>query len=201
MASIPPPIDPVFLTKKQQVINIVKAKNCTEAQFIQDNANTREELVEMLFEFSKTFDCDPKYLEDLLAPFTDAELTAYGIYYNKTGITITNPKVLIKCLNCIVNINAGGSIKEINICDQSTITSINIQNNTILGLLNIGGGSIVDVLSIMPGSCIDVLLIKACNSFNSELKKVTDNSCIKNISIDDDAVYGGYECVINTSSV
>lgn len=201
MASLPPTIDPVFLAKKQQVIDVVKSKKCGEAQFIQNNANSYIELVDMLFEFSKTFDCDPTYLDILLSIFPDSDLIAHGIYYNKFNTTITNPKFIAKCINCIVVVNTGGLLKEINIAYQSTITSINITNNTTIETINIGGGSVVDVISVEAGSCINGLLIKACNTFVSEVKKVTDNSCIKTVIVDDDGIFGGYECVINNSSV
>ena len=183
-----------FLIDKQIIIDIVKANKCPDAQFIQDNANNYAELAFMLFEFSKTFDCDPTYLETLLATIDDALLLSLGIYYNKNAITITNPKWVIKCTNVNVVINT--ATQEIDIADYSTVNSVLITNNIVVELLNIGGGSVVDLLQVDSGSFLTVLLVKSCGLNISELTKVKDGSCINNIGIDTEAIYGGYECVI-----
>lgn len=186
-----------FADDKQTIIDIVKANKCPDSHFIQDNANSYEELAFMLFEFSKTFDCNPAYLETLLDTIDDAILLAQNIYYKRTGVTITNPKWVVACTDVVVVVNVDR--QEIDIAANSTVTMLTIANSKTIELLNIGGGSIVARLDVQNGSCVTVLLVKSCGIVTSELLKVTEGSCIENIGIDTDAIYGGYECVINNA--
>jgi len=199
MASIPPSTDPVFLAKKQSVIDVIKARRCREAHYINSNFNNYSDLIGMLFEFSKTFDCDASYLDSLLAPFSDADLIANGIYYNKIGGVITNPNFVIKCTGISIVIDQGGAYRELDVTYDSTVSSISVSNNTLVGILNIGGRAKVDLLAVGAGSCINILLVKSCGTYISELTKITENSCVNHTGVDEDAVFGGYECVINAT--
>ena len=187
--------DPIFLAKKNQVLAAVKSKDCPDYQWVKNNFNGFVDIPKVLQEFSKTFDCDPAYLEMLAAIFTAAEMNAVGVYYNETSGTLTNPKFLIKCTGVNVVINAGGSFAQLDIADESDVSSILISNNTQLNVLNIGGGSIVDNLKTTGGSVINILLVKSCEStYLSQLKNVAAGSRIVNVGVDPGATYGGIAC-------
>lgn len=190
-------MDAFFAAKKQAVIDIVKARQCSAAIYIKNNANDYNELVDMMFTFAKTFDCDPTYLDALLAPFDDAvDLIPNGIYYNKTGLTVVNPKWIINSTGMIVTINGGGLIPELDIAYNSTVTSITVTGATRLDLLNIGGGSTVTLLTANSGSCVSTVLVKSClSTVISTLTSISGGSCVDNIGVDEGAVFGGFECV------
>lgn len=189
--------DPIFNAKKQAVIDIVKERNCGYANYINANGNSYSDLAVILLRFAKTFDCDPTYLDDLFAPFDDSDLTSNGVYYNKTSVTITNPKYVAKSTDIDIVVDAGGDYPNLEVAYQSEINSLVISNNTIVGSLNVGGGSTVTLLDVEPGSKIFALTVKACDTFNSTIDKIAAQSTIDNFGIDEDANINEIECEIN----
>ncbi len=182
-----------FEDDKEAILLLVKAKRCPEAKFINTNAGTYAELLEMLFEFASTFDCDPAYLNDLLTLIDDTILTGLGVYFNKAG-TQTNPKVIVNSNYTNVTIDAGGAYEQLQIFNGSVIDELIIENNTLVDILAISGGSEVTKLQIENGSCVNAILVKACQDFDSKLDKIVDGSCVKNLQVDENATFNGYTC-------
>jgi hypothetical protein len=182
-----------FQTDKDALIAILKDKQCAATKDVYANLNAYSDIPKFLFKYVKAFDGDNVYLDSIATVFDDTELVNNGIYYNKTGLTVTNPKAIIKSTNMIVNINSAGIFPDLEIIGASTGITINISNNTTVDSLSIAGGSTVDIINIQPGSCINTLLIKSENSQNSTLTKVV-GKCVKNMGITEDSTFGGFEC-------
>lgn len=185
-----------FQDDKDALLAILTAK-CSEVKFINNNANNYAQLLEMFFEFATTFDCNPDYLADLLAIFADATLTGLGVYFNKAG-TQNNPKVIVASNYTNVTIDAGGDYEQLQIFNASVIDELIIDNNTNVDILVISGASEITRLDVKSGSCINTLFVKACNDLDSILDKVVEGSCINNIILDDNAIFNGYTCEIET---
>lgn len=190
-----------FEDDKTALLDLVKVKTCAQADYINANSSDYDDLLDMLFEFASTFDCDQAYLTAILTIFDDAILTARGVYFNKIGGTIDNPKVIVSSTYTLVQMNVGGAVDELQIFNASVITNIVVTNNTQLRHLVISGGSTVTKLdSTEEGSCVEIVLIKACATFNSTLDKIVEGSCVRNLGKDADATFNGYTCEITTET-
>lgn len=182
-----------FSTDKALLIDVIKLKSCTETRAIQ-GASNYSQLLTMFFQFAGLFDCDIAYLEEILDLFDDSILLANGIYYNKTGASVDNPKAVVKSTYTTININAGGSYGPLEILDGSIITKLNITNSTNVLSLGISGASEVGILTVASGSCIDTVVIKGCQGNNSKLDKIIEGSCINDLGVDANATFNGYIC-------
>ncbi len=191
MASIPIPS-----SEKDQLLTILKDKECSAAKDVYANLVNYDDLVKFFVKYGKAFDGDNAYLDSIAAIFDDAEMVAVGIYYNKTSVTLTNPKVVVKCTDCIININTGGIFRDLEIVDASQITVINITNNTKIDSMAVAGASEVEMINIQPGSCILTLLIKSENGLNSKIDKI-DGDCVQDFSLSPDSEFGGFVCDVS----
>lgn len=183
-----------FATDKDAVIDILKEKRCNATKDVYNSLNAYSDIPKYLFKYGKAFDGDNAYLDTLMAEWDNASLAAVGVYYNQAGGTITNPKVVIKCTNVIVNINAGGNYGDLEIIGASQLDELNITNNTLIGSLAVAGGSVVDEINLEAGSEINTLLVKSENGQNSTVTKVVGGAGIKNAAAPSPSVFGGYEC-------
>lgn len=182
-----------FATEKAALIDILKEKQCSATKDIYNNLNSYADIPTYYFKYAKAFDGDNAYLDTLAVVFPDANLQAVGIYYNKTGIIITNPKVVIKSTDVIINVNAGGDYGDLEIGGASQVDELNIYGGTNVASLAVVGGSVVDVIEIDPDSSVDSLLVKSENGQNSEVTKVIGTN-VNNAAASEDAVFGGFEC-------
>lgn len=182
-----------FVTEKAALINILKEKECTATKDVYNNLAAYSDIPRFFFKFTKAFDGDNAYLDTLAAVWDDASLQAVGVYYNKTGVTLTNPKVVIKCTNITINVGIGGDYGDLEIVGASQVNFLNIYNGTNVESLAVSGGSIVAVITIDPDSSVDTLLVKSENGQNSEVTKVIGTN-VKNAAASPDSVFGGYEC-------
>lgn len=182
-----------FATDKAAAINILKENECFATKDVYNNLNAYSDLPAFFFKYTKAFDGDNAYLDQLAAVWDDASLQAVGIYYNKTGTTITNPKVVIKCTNVTVNVNAGGAYGDLEIVGASQVNDLNISNSTDIESLAVAGGSSVTTITIDPDSSVDTLLVKSENGQNSTVETVSGAN-INNAAASPGSTFGGYEC-------
>jgi hypothetical protein len=183
-----------FQDDKTAILTIIRSRDCAAASFIDRKAKNYDSLISMIFLFSKIFDCDTAYLDDIIASVDDAVWTANGVYNAKTGTTITNPRVLINSTydDVVVDTN---TLELLLVTSGSHVGNLNVTGNTLLDLLTIQGGSTIDHLGVATdGSCINCLYVRCCSSSASHLTKVGYGSNVKNFSIDECAVYGGVAC-------
>lgn len=186
---------PIPTGKRNQVLALVKAKSCNDYAYVKQKLVTYDDGLRILFEFSKTFDCDTTYLENILAIFDDSELTGIGVYYNKTSGTITNPAMLVKCTGVTVNVTAGSD--EIDIVDGCSITQMNVTAD--VSLISISGNSVVTEL-VVDGSTVGGVIVKTCGSYTATLTKIKEQNGGKVFTViaEPPAVFGGFECVDET---
>jgi hypothetical protein len=192
MAYVP---DPQFFVDRQEVYNLVKAKGCRNAAEIAQTYNYAQ-LLEKLFEFAKTFDCDPGYLADLLAVVDDAKRVSLGVYLDKTGSSVTNPKWLVNCNYTTVTVNQPISLEVVK---GSHIITMVVDGNVVMPFLNIGSGARLETLDVKAGSCVDTLTIKVCPNPDTEvvpaiLNKITADSCVNDYFADAGTTFGGFDC-------
>ncbi len=194
MASTPIPIG-----KKNQVLAVIKTHSCADLPYVRQKLVTYDDGLRILFEFSKTFDCAPTYLDELLTIFDDSELTALGIYYNKTGVTIVNPNFVVKSNNVVVNVNAIPTENDIELVNGSSVNELNI-NGVAVEVVSISGNSIVTKMTLDETASVGAIIVKACGSNTAALTLLSVPSKIQvgNIIADSPAVFGGYECVDET---
>lgn len=190
MASLP--INP---TKKQQVIDILKDRDCVAARDVSNNMNYYEDMVKMFAKWGKAFDGDNALLDSLLSIFTSGELNPVGIYYNETSGTILNPKIVAKSTGVDVTFDSGLSIKDVEIIGASIVGTLMITDETQIESLVVAGGSTVTLIDIEDGSVVDSLLIKSENGQNSTVTKI-EGTGVKNVYQTEDSTFGGFVCTI-----
>lgn len=186
---------PIAPAEKDAILNILRNRDCGAAKDVYANLVNYEDLVFFFMKYGKAFDGDNAYLDSIAILPDDIQMQAVGIYYNKTGpLTITNPKVVIKCTGGItININAGGLYRDLEIVGASDIDDVIITNNTTIDSFTVAGGSTVNNIIIQPGSCILTMLIKSENGQDSTVNKI-DGTCVKNFGLSANSTFGGYEC-------
>jgi hypothetical protein len=183
-----------FEDEKQAVINAVKEKKCNAAKFINDNATDYLSLLECLFEFAKTFDCDTAYLEELLGLITIYEANAVGCYFNQTLASVTNPRYIAKS-NIALAVLDSSFTGDLEIVDESEVDELDITDNITLKNLVIASDAIVDMLVIEDGSTVEGIMLKSCGIKKGTLNKIMSGSTVNNVVKEGDAVFGGYECI------
>lgn len=182
-----------FLTEKEAMLQIVKDNDCNAAQRLYNNLNAYSDIPTQLFKYTKTFDGDNAYFDEIAAVWDDAGLVSAGVYYLKTGITITNPKVVAKSTGIIIEINAGGQYGPLEINNLSEIDEIIISGGTHLDYIAISGGSSVTKITIESGSSVGVIMVKNTNSLDSSLGTVVSDAEFE-VFVDEGAEFGGFEC-------
>lgn len=192
MAYVP---DPQFYIDRQEIYDLVKAKGCRNALEIYQTYSYAQ-LLEKLFEFAKTFDCDPTYLGQLLAVVDDAKRISLGVYVDKTGSSVTNPKWIVNSTYTTVTINQAISLEVVK---GSHITNLIVDGSVVVPFLNIGSGAWVENLDVKAGSCVDTVTVKVCPDPDTEvapakLDLVTAESCVNDLIADPGTTFGGFEC-------
>jgi hypothetical protein len=185
-----------FQDDKEEILAIIAEQSCKERAYVNERARNYEELADLIFEFSKTWDCDTTgYLEKMLDVVDDSILISQGIYYNKTLTDVTNPRIVVKSNITTITINSPASVvPQLLITRSSNISTVSVENNTDLNMLNICGASTVAVLNVTAGSMVEVVLVRACGANISSLQKIAADSNVINISVDEGANYGGIDC-------
>lgn len=181
-----------FGSEKDAVIAVIKQRECNAANFIENNATSYGELLECLFEFAKSFDCDPAYLDDLLSLITPSELLAVGVYYDQTLASATNPKYIAKSTITTVTLNDSFS-GTLEITYNSVITTINVTGSAEGKNVVVAGGAQVGTINI--DAVLDSLTMKACNQYRAKVNLVKGPGSLTSTIKDGGAIYGGYECV------
>lgn len=187
-------IDFIFNVKKQSIIALFKNEYCYAANYADKNLKSLSDIPAFIIEFSKLLNCNPGLYDQLLSLFSDAELISQKIYYNKSGISITDPVLIIKCSNILIT--CGTDIKDLYIAHSSTVNELIIKTNCNIDSVNVGSASIVSLVKVEKGGTIQILTIYACNSSNAEITKIDSESFIANIGVEENAIFGGFTCEI-----
>lgn len=193
----PPNESAAFLASKEAILNLLRTRGCADVGYISSRATSFLDLVSILVEFAKTFDCDTDYLASILTLINDSVLVSRGIYVGKTLSSVTNPYIIVGGTITNVNITGNTTLRKfpgLNIFNNANISTILISGNILVDILVISSGSHVEQLEVQSGSCIDSLILKACNSKNGQLDKLIMNSCVNNFASDEDSVFGGEFC-------
>lgn len=181
-----------FATEKQAVIDVVKQRECNAATYIETNATSYEELLESLFEFAKTFDCDPTYLDDLLSLIDPAVLLLLGVYYDQTLASATNPKYIAKSTITTVTLDDSFS-GTLEITYNSVITTVNVTGVAAGKRIVVAGGASVTTINV--DTLLDSLVMKACNQYRAKVGIVKGTGTVTDTVKDPNVVFGGAECV------
>lgn len=183
-----------FQDDKDEIITLIRAQDCKCAEYIDRKARSYSDLVDFVFAFSKFFDCDTAYLDALVAVVDDATRIANGVYVNKTDTFIANPRILVNCTYDEVLINDSTNDRLLMIASGSAVAALSVENATTLDLLCIQGASTVGVVGVDEDCCINVLYVRSCEDNHSTLEGITYGSCVRNMSVDQDATFGGFDC-------
>jgi hypothetical protein len=182
-----------FPAEKDALLAILKENNCNATKDIYNNLNSYADIPIKYFKYSKYFDGDNALFDQLAVLWDDAGLTGAGVYYNKTGITITNPKLVGKSTNVVIEINAGGNFGPLEIADLSQVDEIIINGATNVEYIAVSGGSVVDKITIEAGSSVGVVMVKSENGLDSSVLKIDGPEQVETI-VDEGATFGGFEC-------
>lgn len=189
--------DPQFFVDREAIYDLVKAKGCRNAHEIA-NTYTYAQLLDKLFDFAKTFDCDPDYLVELLNVVDDAKRISLGVYLNKTGTTLSNPKWLVNCTYTTVTVNQPISLE---IVKSSNIQTLIVDGNVTMPFLNISSGATLQLLDVKVGSCIDTVTVKVCPNEDVDppvapatLTLISADSCVNDLIADEGTTFGGFDC-------
>ena len=189
-----------FATIKNDVLNLIRGRGCKDTAYIDANTTSFEDLVLMLFEFAKTFDCDPGWLVTLLSVAEEATRVEWGAYLDATIAdpdVVTNPNFIVRSSidNVLVQNTGGNKYRPgLEITNGSHVANLVISGGVTLGVLVISGNTTVDNLEVEEGSCVDLLLLKGCDANLPTLSKYVKGSCIANIGIDPGATLGYAYC-------
>jgi hypothetical protein len=184
-----------FQDDKDAVIAVVKAHDCTAAHYIGRNAVDYPTLLDSLFEFAQTFDCDPTYLDQLLSLISLATLNSLGVYYNQViPGTVTNPVYIAKCTIGTVVLNTAHPRGWLEVVYNSTITLLHITSGAIISGVTVSSDAVISTFTVDNGSTLEALVIKNCGAHKGTVTSITEGSYIQELGVEEGAVFGGFTC-------
>lgn len=189
-----------FDASKEAILNLMRDRHCSDVGYVNGLAGSYADLVPLLFEFAKTFDCDPAYLVSILGEIPADVLTAQHVYLNPVlaGSTVVNAALVVG--GTIGQVTLDGTsiayLQGLEVHNNANISKILVRGNVRVKNITISSGSQVDELEIEAGSVVESLTVKSCLEDNGGklLKVYADNDQVENLAVDPFAVFGGIFC-------
>lgn len=185
-----------FIDEKELAMAAIRLRECDSAHDIEQRLNSYDDILKILYEFAGGLECEIAYIDQLLSYLSDSELTSRGIYRNKTGTILNNPRFLLNCTYDIVNLNHGAL--DINtrvlIYGSSSINTVNVDNTTTILVLHIASGSEVALLDVKPGSVVTHLTVTSCPTLITNLEKVSAESIVQGFYLGPLSIFNGQVC-------